>query len=130
MMVYVDSSVFIAHLLAEDRRPGEELWLKPLASSRLLEVEAWNRLHARGLSADLAPVLRTLLGRLAIIEMEPNVLSRALEPFPIPVRTLDAIHLASADYLRRLGEDISIATYDARMAAAAREMDFETIELD
>jgi predicted nucleic acid-binding protein len=130
MMVYVDSSVFIAHLLAEDRRPGEELWLKPLASSRLLEVEAWNRLHSRGLSADLAPVLRTLLGRLAIIEMEPNVLSRALEPFPIPVRTLDAIHLASADYLRRLGEDISIATYDARMAAAAREMDFETIELD
>lgn len=123
-MVYVDSSVFIAHLLSEDRRPGEDLWFESLASSRLLEVEAWNRLHARGLS-ELGPDLQSLLARLSLLEMDELVLARAMEPFPIPVRALDAIHLASADYLRRMGQDVSVATYDARMRDAARKMGFE-----
>lgn len=128
-MVYVDSSVFIAHLFAEDRRPGKELWLESMASSRLLEVEAWNRLHARGL-AELGEVLRALLARVSLLEMDQPVLARSLAPFPIPVRALDAIHLASADYLRRMGQDVSIATYDARMGEVARQMGFELYPLE
>lgn len=128
-MIYLDSSVLIAHLLAEDRRPPASLWEGPLISSRLLEVEAWTALHARG-KARLGEPLSLLLLRLTILEMEEPVLARAIEPFPVPVRALDAIHLASADYLRRIGEDISIATYDARMSATAREMEFEIVSLD
>ena len=41
----------LAHLLAEDRAPGDWLWDEVLVSSRLLEYAIWNRLHARRLQA-------------------------------------------------------------------------------
>jgi predicted nucleic acid-binding protein len=128
-MIYLDSSVLVAHLLAEDRRPPASLWDSPLVSSRLLEVEAWTALHARGMTR-LAEPLRLLLFRLSLLEMEEPVLKRAIEPFAVPVRALDAIHLASAEYLRRIGEDVSIATYDARMRATAKKMEFGLYPLD
>jgi predicted nucleic acid-binding protein len=58
------------------------------------------------------------------------VLARVLEPLPLPVRTLDAIHLASADFLRGQGQEVTVATYDARMAEAARAMGFELYPLE
>lgn len=128
-MIYIDASVLVAHLLAEDRRPPERLWSDALTSSRLLEVEAWTVLHSRG-KARLGEPLRLLLSRLAVLELEEPVLARAIEPFPTPIRTLDAVHLASADYLRQIGEDISIATYDARLRMAASQMGFELHPLD
>ena len=123
-MIYLDSSVVIAQLLAEDRRPPEELWSRSLTSSRLMEYEVWTRVHARGMGARLGEGIRLLLGRLALLGLGRPVLTRALEPFPGRVRTLDAIHLASADFLRRQGQDVTVATYDARMAEAARGMGF------
>ena len=39
---------------------------------------------------------------MTLIESAPPVLARALEPFRIPVRTLDALHLATIEYLRSL----------------------------
>jgi hypothetical protein len=48
-MIYLDTSVALAHLLAEDRLPPEALWRGPLIASRLLEYELWNRIHAHGL---------------------------------------------------------------------------------
>jgi hypothetical protein len=38
-MIYLDSSVALAHLLAEDRFPPDEFWDEQLVSSRLLECE-------------------------------------------------------------------------------------------
>jgi predicted nucleic acid-binding protein len=127
-MVYVDSSVFIAHLLSEDRRPPLDLWHQPVASSRLLEIETWNRLHAPS-REHLGDRLRALLDRLYLLEMDTVVLGRAIEPFPIPIRALDAIHLATADYLRTTGRDLSIATYDARLRGAAERLGFELYAL-
>jgi hypothetical protein len=46
----------------------------------------------------------------------------ALEPFPAPVRTLGALHLASIEFLRAQGQKLELATYDERLAAAARKM--------
>jgi hypothetical protein len=122
-VIYLDSSVALAHLLAEDRTPPESLWGETLISSRLLEYEVWNRLHASGLSRSHGEHVRALIGRLALVELVPTVLARALDPFPRPVRTLDALHLASIDFLRRQGQTITLATYDDRMAAAARSLD-------
>jgi hypothetical protein len=51
--------------------------------------------HARGLSESHGEAARRLLERVAMLEMIAPVLARALEPFPIPVRTLDALHPAS-----------------------------------
>ena len=92
MVTYLDSSVALAHLLVEQMRPLPPLWEGPIVSSRLLEYEIWNRLHARGPHAPYEEA-QLLLGRVELVELTPSVLARALGPFPIPVRTLDGLHL-------------------------------------
>jgi len=121
-MIYLDTSVALAHLLAEDRQPSEAIWQEALISSRLLEYEIWTRIHARNLSRSHAEEARALLGRLSFLELAPPVLARALEPFPVPVRTLDALHLASMDFLGRQGQRVELFSYDERLLRAARQM--------
>ncbi|HKU95356.1 MAG TPA: PIN domain-containing protein [Vineibacter sp.] len=128
-MIYLDTSVALAHLLAEDRSPPESLWRETLVASRLLEYEVWNRIHARRLGRSHGDDVRALLGRVALIELTPPVLARALEPFPVPVRTLDAIHLASLDFLRNRGQEVELASYDERLLTAARVMGIPHREL-
>lgn len=119
----------MAHLLAEDRSPGETLWSEPLVASRLLHYESWIRIHARGLATSHVDALRANLSRIAVVEMQPAVLQRALDPFPIAVRTLDAIHLASLEFLRTHGQRVTLASYDERMTAAARAMKIPLFDL-
>jgi hypothetical protein len=59
---------------------------------------------------------------LALLELTPPILSRALEPFPLELRTLDALHLASLEFLRAQGISVSLASYDTRMLDAARAL--------
>ena len=122
-MIYVDTSVVLAQLLAEDRCPPDSLWGEPLITSRILEYEVWNRLHARKLGESHGEAARLLIGRLAILELAPPVLARALQPFPLPVRTLDALHLASADFVREQGQRVQVASYDKRLLDAARALE-------
>jgi len=119
-MIYLDSSVALAYLLAEDRYPPNALWRLPVVSSRLLECEVWTRINARRLQDSHGDAVRSLIGRIAIIEMLPPVLRRALEPFPAPVRTLDAIHLAAIEFIRSQGARVELASYDERMVEVAR----------
>lgn len=128
-MIYLDTSVALAHLLAEDRRPPPELWAEELVSSRLLEYELWTRLNAQDLVRSHGDLARLLLARLAWLELRPAVLERARHAFPVPVRTLDALHLASVGFLREHGKDVTLATYDERMAEAARAMGIPLLAL-
>jgi hypothetical protein len=128
-LIYLDTSVALAQLLAEDRVPPEGLWQEPLISSRLIEYEVWTRIHARKLTRSHGDEVRTLLGRIALIELFPPVLARALEPFPKPVRTLDALHLASMDFVQRQGQSIRLASYDDRQISAARSLRFSIYAL-
>lgn len=128
-MIYLDTSVALAHLLAEDRYPPAALWGEMLVSSRLLEFEVWTRVHARKLAKTHAEVVRALLGRVAFLEMIPEVLVRARELFPAGVRTLDALHLASLHFLAAEGQRVALASYDSRMLGAARRMKFEIYPL-
>lgn len=121
-MIYLDTSVVLAQLLAEDRRPPATLWRETVVSSRLLEYEVWTRLHGRGLAASHGNAARALLGRIAFLELSRTILARALEPFPTPVRTLDALHLASLEFLRGQGHAVRLACYDAGLVAAARRL--------
>jgi predicted nucleic acid-binding protein len=123
-MIYLDTSVLLAELFAEDRRPPTVLWSASLVTSRLAEYELWTRVHARKLAASHATAAQELLARLSMVELSPLTLRRALEAFPEPVRTLDALHLASLDYLRSQRLSVRLATYDARMARAATQMGF------
>jgi len=128
-VIYLDSSVALAHLLAEDRTPPPALWQEPLITSRLLEYEIWNRLNARGLNRSHGEHARRLVGRVAIIELAPPVLERALEPFPTPVRTLDALHLASIEFLRGRRQSVELASYDNRLVAAALALGVPLLDL-
>lgn len=121
-MIYVDTSVVLAELLAEDRHPSDDFWNETLVSSRLLEYEVWVRVHARKLLQSHGDAARALVGRLALLEMVSPILARVLEPFPKPVRTLDALHLASTEFLRERQPKIRLATYDTKQAAAATAM--------
>jgi hypothetical protein len=47
-VIYLDTSVAIAQLLAEMRQPPAALWDESLVSSRLLEYELWTQINARG----------------------------------------------------------------------------------
>lgn len=109
----------LAQLLAEDRQPDPYLWNESLVSSRLLEYETWVRLNSRGLAHSHGEAATQLLGRISYIELSPVVLGRVLEPFPAPVRTLDAIHLASLDYLLNARVGVELATYDQAMTDLA-----------
>jgi hypothetical protein len=128
-VIYLDSSVVLAQLLAEDRVPPERLWGEPLTASRLLEYEVWTRIHARRLGASHGDAVRALIGRVALIELAPPVLLRALDPFPRPVRTLDALHLASIEFLRSHGQAPTLASYDTRLVAAARALKIPIFDL-
>lgn len=128
-MIYLDTSVALAQLLAEDVTPPVELWTSTLVSSRLLEYEVWTRIHARRLESSHGDPVRQLIARIALLELAPPVLSRALDPFPFPVRTLDALHLASADFLRQQGQAVQLASYDDRMLRVASALGIEAYPL-
>ncbi|MGH7089608.1 MAG: PIN domain-containing protein [Stellaceae bacterium] len=121
-MIYIDSSVALARLLFEPRAPPSQFWQERLVSSRLLEYEIWNRVHAYNLNGSNQQVARTLLIGIELFEMDERVLARALEPWPTPIRTLDALHLATAVFLRRQGETVELASYDGRLITAAQAL--------
>ena len=121
-MIYLDTSVALAQLLAEDRAPPSSLWAEPLIASRLLEYEIWTRLNARHLARSHGEEAHALIQRVALVELAPPVLARALEPFPVPVRTLDALHLASIIFLLGRGQTVELASYDDRLVVAAKAL--------
>ena len=130
-MIYLDTSVVLAYLLAEDRRPPDTIRQESLVSSRLLEYELWTSLHGRRFADSHGEAARSLIGRVALVELVPPVLERALDAFPgaTPLRTLDALHLASCAYLVNHGQPVALASYDRRMTAVARAMDIPLFDL-
>ncbi|MCY4469000.1 MAG: PIN domain-containing protein [Thiotrichales bacterium] len=131
-MIYLDTSVALAYLLAENRQPPDTLWDETLISSRLLEYEIWTPLHGRGLARSHGDAARWLVGRVAMLALGPSVLARALDAFPGPdqLRTLDALHLASCAYLVEHGQEVALASYDRRMVAAAHAMGIPLFDLE
>ena len=85
-----------------------------------------------GLAESHGEAARWLIGRVALLELVPTVLARALEAFPgsTPLRTLDALHLASCAYLVDRGQRVALASYDKRMIAVARAMEIPLAELE
>jgi hypothetical protein len=82
-----------------------------------------------GLANSHGDALRELLGHILLLEPAPPVLERALEPFPTPVRTLDALHLASLAFLSSSGRAVSLATYDTGLATAPKGLGIRLVEV-
>lgn len=75
---------------------------------------------------------RTLLGRAAdhwmLFELDAAVAERARRPFPAePIRTLDAIHLATAALASSLVPELSVVSLDRRVRRSARELGFKLL---
>lgn len=128
-MIYLDSSVALAQLFAEDRQPPASLRNADLISSRLLTYEVWIRTHEKRFPRAHHDDVRDLLDRIEQIDLTGEVLARALHPFPLPVRTLDAIHLATVDFIKSQGRQVELASYDNRMVAVARALGFDICEV-
>jgi hypothetical protein len=69
------------------------------------------------------------LNGIELLEMDRTVLARALEWWPTPIRTLDALHLATLEYVGRREAPVQLAGYDHRMLAAARALGILIAEL-
>jgi hypothetical protein len=127
-LIYLDSSVVLGYLLGEPRGLPDSVWADRLVSSRLLEYEVWNRIHLAHLAETQSNNVRATLDRIAMIDLTGPALARALEPFPVRVRTLDALHLASVEWLRSQHADIRLASHDERMLGAARALGIATFD--
>lgn len=122
---YLDSSA-IVKLAIEERESGplrRHLRRRgPLTSSALARTEVLRALLDEG-EAGLARG-REVLGRLNLVRVNDRVLNAAGALLPSELRSLDAIHLATA---LQLGEDgYQLVTYDERMAQAARTLGLRT----
>lgn len=119
MTVFVDSSVVLAAILDERERPADSFWYERLAASRLIVYEVVVRLNAVAATPYVLDRALALLGGFDLAELSETVLARALDPFPKPLRTLDALHLATALHLRAFDAELRLATFDNRMAEVA-----------
>lgn len=122
-MIYLDTSVALAQLLAEDRYPPATFWTGEIVTSRLLEYELWNAIHRRRLERSHGEDARRIVESVAIAELSRDVLRRATEPFPSQVRTLDALHLATILFLQDKGVPVELASYDRKLIAAAAALE-------
>jgi predicted nucleic acid-binding protein len=132
---YIDTSVILRIVLGEPGALRQWRKIDVAISSELTRVEALR-------SVDRARILLTLsdeelaerreavlvaLGGFHLARVEAEVLRRAAEPFPTLVRTLDAIHLATALLVQADHEDLVFATHDRQLALAARAVGFTVI---
>jgi predicted nucleic acid-binding protein len=120
VIVYLDSSA-IVKLVIRERESGALFdWLRDRperVSSVVSRVEVLRALRRAG--APPATVRRAgdLLDRISLMAVDRPVLDAASAIGPRDLRSLDAIHLATA--LSLAGDLAGLVTYDSRLAAAA-----------
>lgn len=121
MATYLDSSAIVRLAVEEPQSKALRSHLRrrtPLVSSALARAEVLRALLLEG-EAGLARG-RAVLSRIDLIRVNDRILNAAGALMPPELRSLDAIHLASAQLL---GSDLSqLVTYDERMLAAAQEL--------
>lgn len=128
MAVYLDTSAAVKLVQREDGSDALRGWLaahpeQVLASSVILHAELL-RATRRG-RPDLLGQARDLLDAIVLIEVSREVCERAGLLDPDGLRSLDALHLASA---LALAEDLDgIVTYDARLRDAAEGLGLRVV---
>ena len=137
MTLYAETSAVLRWLFAEE--DGETLRAalaasEKVTSSRLTLIET-RRVVRRAerdgritaaQSADVLAVFAQAASTWAILEISEEVARRAEDGFPNePVRTLDAIHLASALFLRQSFPDLVVISADERVRSNAALLGFQ-----
>ena len=131
---YVESSALVAALLEHDtdvtkrltagtRRVTSALTLSE-AGRAIIRARATGRLTADDEKAAVR-ALRTFERRCFVLEVTHAVLDRVRRPFPVePIRTLEAIHLATAELLGEPPQLVTIVTRDERVRTNARALGY------
>jgi predicted nucleic acid-binding protein len=119
--LYLDSSALVKLVVTEPESAALRRYLRrrPLrVSSALARVEVPRAVRAHGRAA--VARARAVLARLRLLRLDDALLDEAAELDGGVLRSLDAIHLASA---ATLGTELdAVLTYDRRMTEAARAM--------
>jgi predicted nucleic acid-binding protein len=125
--LYLDSSAFVKLVVEEEESVAVRAFLSVRdarrVSSALLRTEALRAV--RHLGPDALATVREGLRRVDLIGIDDRILDAAGTLEPQVLRTLDAIHLATA---MAVGDDLdTIVTYDERMIEAARLIGRSTV---
>lgn len=131
---YVESSALLAALLERDATALDELQIAgQRVTSALTFAETSRALIRARVAGRITPAderaalraLQTFERRCAVIAVTDEVLTRAGRPFPVePIRTLDAIHLATAELLGEAPQLVTLITRDDRVRENARALGY------
>jgi predicted nucleic acid-binding protein len=130
----MESSALVAALLENDSaalkplRAGTQLVTSALtlaeAGRAIIRARAAGRLTPADEQAAVR-ALRTFERRCFILDVDRAVLARVRRPFPIePLRTLDAVHLATTELLGEAPQVLTIVTRDVRVRDNARALGY------
>ena len=124
--LYLDSSAFVKLVVEEKETAAVRTFLAERdgrrVASALLRTESLRAV--RHLGPDALAAIREGLRRVDLIGIDDRILDAAGTLEPLVLRTLDAIHLATA---MAVGDDLeAIVTYDDRMVDAARLLGLPT----
>jgi predicted nucleic acid-binding protein len=125
----MESSALVAALLERDPAVLRVPAGSQLVTSALTLAEAGRALVRARATGRLTPAdeqaavraLRTFERRCFIVDVDRAVLARVRRPFPVePIRTLDAVHLATTELLGEAPQLVTIVTRDVRVRDNAR----------
>ena len=142
MKLYAESSAPLAWLLEQEHG---ELIADTLARAELviasdLAVIECDRVLIRAIvlgelqesdAVDRQARLNAVYERWTLLALDEEIIERARRPFPAePVRTLDAIHLATALTARKAVPDLAMLALDSRVREAADRLGFLIVPTD
>lgn len=124
-MIYLDSAAIVKLVRREEHSEALTAWLnaqgdQPLVASSLVEVEV-----TRAIRRAAPQALRGVpaaIGRLYRLEIDSTVRATAAAFEQPLLRSLDAIHLATAQVLAHEAGSLTFVTYDKRLLACAAEI--------
>ena len=124
-MIYLDTSALVKLIRREEESDALGDWLDeridvPWITSTLTEVELARAI--RTAAPEGLPAVPSVLARLDRFEIDPVVRSTAAAYADSGLRTLDAIHLATAQTAAAVAPLTAFVTYDSRLAEAAERL--------
>lgn len=120
-MVYLDSSALVKLVVSEPESMALRLYLvdhRERVSSALAHVEVCRAVRRKGASEAALRRAEHVLARIGLVALDEPLLRAAAALSPTGLRSLDAVHLATALSLDGLD---AVVTYDRRFDAAASE---------
>ncbi|MHB1534472.1 MAG: type II toxin-antitoxin system VapC family toxin [Acidimicrobiales bacterium] len=125
MVWYLDTSAFLKLITLEDESPAMRKWFRshaPIWSSQLLYTEALRAGARLGIDID---VVHAALDTVSMVLPSAATFFAAGRLMPVALRSLDALHLATAI---EIGDDLEgLVTYDQQLTEAALMVPIQVI---